>query len=89
MTFVASVLCDDVFLLDCSVLVLQKEIYVVIFSWGVTNMKTKCLMESTKTLKSPESDVSSTFKKPRMYSSILILSSTMLTHQTNKLICSW
>ena len=35
MTFVAFVLSDDVFFLDCSVVILQKEIYVVFF-WGVT-----------------------------------------------------
>ena len=35
MTFVASVFFDDVLLLDCSVVILQKEIYVVFF-WGVT-----------------------------------------------------
>ena len=35
MTFVAFVLSDDVFFLDCSVVILQKEIYVVVFFWGV------------------------------------------------------
>ena len=36
MTFVASAFSDDVFLLDCSAVILQKEIYVVVFFWGVT-----------------------------------------------------
>ena len=35
MTFVASAFSNEVFLLDCSVVILQKEIYVVFF-WGVT-----------------------------------------------------
>ena len=35
MTFVASAFSDDVLLLDCSVVILQKEIYVVVFFWGV------------------------------------------------------
>jgi len=36
MTFVAFALSDDEFFLDCSVVILQKEIYIVVFFWGVT-----------------------------------------------------
>jgi hypothetical protein len=36
MTFVASVFSHDVFLLDIGVVILQKEIYVFVFFWGVT-----------------------------------------------------
>jgi len=36
MTFVASTFSDDVCLLDCSVVILQNEIYVIVLFWGVT-----------------------------------------------------
>ena len=42
MTFVASTFSDDVVLLVCSVAILQKEIYVVVFLWGVTQILFIC-----------------------------------------------